>query len=425
MTVLHGDITMHELTSEQAVLGAILNAAWAWETEREHADPALAMLEPRDFYHYHHQVIWEAIQAVVTAGNPPTQVFVDDELIRTGKQDDALGSAYLVELQNAYWMERLYATNHARAVRTAGLQRRLAEAAQRGDMTGITAANQGLAAMGVIETDDYPTMREATASYFDAMGDDSTRLVRTGLGSLDRVLGGLRPGNLVVVGARPGVGKSAFGLTLAYHNAIRGNVPIGFLSLEMSTHEMLQRLIAMDANIATTEARNPSPAVVDALGRIAETSLYIRRPGSGVADVLAGAGPLVKQHGCQLIIIDYLQLLSGGSRSDNRAQDIATITRELKLFAQAQEVPVMLLSQLKRDSEDRNGPPRMADLAEGDAPARDADVVLLLHPDGDSNLQAVTPVELIVAKHRNGPTGSVPLKFVRKTTRFTETEWRA
>ena len=227
--------------------------------------------------------------------------------------------------------------------------------------------------------------------------------------------------------ARPGVGKSALGLTIAYQAAVRQGIPVAFLSLEMSTYEIMQRLIAMDANVSTLEARNPSGPVADAIGRIADTPLYIRRPGSTVGDVLAVAGPLVKQQGCQLVIIDYLQLMRGGGGKDtNRSQDIATITREVKLFAQIHQVPVMLLSQLKRDSEHRKGPPRLDDLAEGDAPARDADIVLLLDREAnDERPSAVEPMKLIVAKHRNGPTDIIDMQFVRKTTRFTEADWRS
>ncbi len=409
---------------EESLLGIVLSCGDAWSnTRQEHIEPALALVQVSDFTDWKYRAVWQAILDVHAAGHVPNLPAVHAELARTGAMDEYGGAVDLADWVIANSLRGDMAVSMARIVRTNALQRRLAEAAMTGDMDGIAAANQGLAALGVVETDDYPTMREAVDSYFESMGDDATRAVRTGIGGLDRVTGGFRPGNLIVVGARPGVGKSAFGLTIAYHNAIRGNVPVGFLSLEMSTHEMLQRLVAMEANIATTDARRPSEPVVSALGRIAETNLDIRRPGSSVMDVTASAGPLVRQHGCQLIIIDYLQLLSGGGRPDNRAQDIATITRELKLFAQAHEVPVMLLSQLKRDSEERSGPPRMADLAEGDAPARDADVVLLLHPDSDSNLEAVTPVDLIVAKHRNGPVGTVALNFQKKTTRFAERVW--
>lgn len=411
----------HDLQSEQAVLGALLAAGSNWTTDRDLADPALAMLEPGDFYRWAHQTIYRAMQGAVEAGNPPSMVFVVDALERSGTMDDALGETYLGELLAAFQWEMCYATEHARVVRTAGLQRRLGDAADTGDMAGITAATQGLAALGVSHADDYPSMREAAAAYFEMMGDESTSVVRSGLPSLDQNIGGLRPGNLIVTAARPGVGKSALGLTIAYHVAVRQSVPVAFLSLEMSHYEIMQRLIAMDASVSTQDARNPSGPVADAVGRLSDTPLYIKRPGASVAEVLAVAGPLVKQQGCKLVVIDYLQLMSGGGKSDNRAQDMATITREVKLFAQMHEVPVMLLSQLKRDSEDRNGLPRLSDIAEGDAPARDADVVLLLHrTNGNEERADVESIDLIIAKHRNGRTGAVQMQFVRETTQFRE-----
>lgn len=410
-----------ELGSEQAIIGATLHASWAWEQQRHYIDPALAMVEPRDFTRHAHQVIWSAIRRVVEAGNPPTLVFVDDELARAGDQHHTEGPAYLAELDAAGWPELHYATNHARCVRSQALYRRLAAAAASNDAAGITEASQALQALGAVDnSDEFPTMREVASSYFDMMGDDSTRAVRTGIGGLDRTTGGFRPGNLITIAARPAVGKSAIGITIAYNVAVRQRIPVGIISLEMSNPEIMQRLVAMDANVSTQEARTPSEAVVTSLGRMEDAPLYIRRPGSRLADVLAASGPLVAQYGCQMVIIDYLQLMSAGG--DSRPQDLAAITRELKNWAQAQEVPVIALAQLKRET-NHKGPPRLEDLAEGDAPARDSDIVLFLHPEEDSMLTAVQPVDLIIGKHRNGPMGSVGMQFNKKTTRFVETEW--
>lgn len=413
-------VSLYQLNSEQAVLGAILESAWAWQREREWAEPALAMLEPRDFATAAHGAIWKGIQAVVAAGNPPNLVFVDDELKKSDNVRLDPGPAYLAELGEAYWTERHYITNHARAIRTAALHRRLAEAAERRDDDAIREATQALTALGVVESgDEFPTMREVADKYFDMIGDESTSVVRVGIGGLDRTTGGFRPGNLVTVAARPAVGKSALGITMAYNVAVRQHIPVGFISLEMSTYEITQRLLAIDAGVSTQEARQMSDAVATALGRISEEPLYIRRPGSRLSDVLAACGPLVSQYGCKLVIIDYLQLMSAG-QSDSRPQDIAVITRELKNWAVSNEVAVVALAQLKRDTA---GIPKLEDLAEGDAPARDSDVVLLLHPDESTTVQASQPVDLIIAKHRNGPTGIVSMQFIRKSTRFLETEW--
>lgn len=410
-----------ELGSEQAVIGATLHASWAWEQQRHYIDPALAMVEPRDFTRHAHQVIWSAIQNVVSAGNPPTLVFVDDELHRSGDWQHTDGPTYLGELDAAAWTELHYVAGHARIVRERALYGRLAHAATRNDQDGISEASQALQALGAVDNgDEFPTMREVASSYFDMMGDDSTRVVRTGIGGLDRTTGGFRPGNLITIAARPAVGKSAMGLTIAYNAAVRQNVAVGLISLEMSTYEIMQRLLAMDANVSTMDARSMTEPVATAIGRIESKPLYIRRPGSRISDVLAAAGPLVTQYGCQLIIIDYLQLMSAGG--DNRPQELATITRELKNWAQAQSVPVIALAQLKRET-NHKGPPRLEDLAEGDAPARDSDIVLFLHPNDESAMNATQSVDLIIAKHRNGPMGSVGLQFNKKTTRFVETEW--
>lgn len=411
-----------ELGSEQAVIGATLHASWGWQQQREYIDPSLALLEPRDFTRYAHQVIWSAIRRVVEAGNPPTQVFVADALAQAGDDHLAEGPTYLGELDAAGWTELHYVTNHARLIREQALYRRLAAAAASNDANGINEASQALQALGAVDnSDEYPTMREVASSYFDMMGDDSTRAVRVGIGGLDRTTGGFQPGNLITIAARPAVGKSAIGITIAYNVACRQQIPVGLVSLEMSNPEIMQRLIAMDANVSTQEARTPFEKVATSLGRIEGMPLYIRRPGSRLTDVLAASGPLVTQYGCQLIIIDYLQLMTSG-QSDSRPQDLATITRELKNWAQAQEVPLVVLAQLKRDP-NHKGPPRLEDFAEGDAPARDSDIVLFLHPEDDSALTAVQPVDLIIGKHRNGPLGSVAMQFVKKTTRFVETEW--
>lgn len=414
--------TLYEINSEQAVLGATMEAAWAWKHEREWAEPALSMLETKDFTTAAHGAIWSAIQAVVAAGNPPNLVFVDDELMKAGSRRIDPGPAYLAELGEAYWIERHYIANHARAVRTAALHRRLAQSAADGDDDAIREAMQALQALGAVDnTDEFPTMREVADSYFDMIGDESTSVVRVGIGGLDRTTGGFRPGNLITIGARPAVGKSALGITMAYNVAVRQSVPVGFVSLEMSTYEITQRLLAIDAGVSTQEARQMTDKVATSLGRVSEAPLYIRRPGSKLQDVLAACGPLVAQHDCKVIIIDYLQLMSAGA-SDNRPQDIAAITRELKNWAVSQGVVVVVLAQLKRDT---SGVPTLADIAEGDAPARDSDIVLLLHPEEDASPTAVSPTKLIIAKHRNGPTDVIDLLFMRKTTRFVEREWRA
>lgn len=412
-------LRLYDLPCEQAVIGATLEAAWRWEIEREWAEAALAMLEPRDFSTYTHQIIWQAILSVVAQGNPPNLVFVDDELIRSGKHEDTDGPTYLQELGSHYWHERHYISQHARIVRTASLQRQLADAAMRGDMDDITTINQKLSALGINTSgDNFATLDDAINNYFEVMGESHSRGVKTGVPGLDRYTGGFHPGNLVGIAARPGVGKSAFGLSIAYHASIKNDVPGGFLSLEMSTNEIIQRLVAMEKNISTFDARDLTPDTVDGLGQLAGKSLYLRRPGASVGEVMAEAGELVGL-GCKYIVIDYLQLMNAGTKSDNRPQELAAITRQLKNFAQQSEVPVILLAQLKRDQQ-HGGAPRLEDIGDSDSLARDSDIVLFLNPQDAEGAQATIPVELLIAKHRNGPTGSVNMVFVRKTTRFFE-----
>lgn len=408
---------------EETLIGVVLACGDAWSnTRQEDITPVLAMVEAQDFTEWRHRAIWQAILNVHAAGHPPHLVMVHAELSRTGALDQYGGAVELVDCMTSNTLRGDIAIHLARIVRTDALHRRLAAAASQNDAEGIERATQALQALGVVDnSDQFPTMREVASSYFDMMGDDSTRVVRVGIGGLDRTTGGFRPGNLVTIGARPAVGKSAIGITIAYNVAIRQGIPVGVISLEMSNPEIMQRLIAMDANVSTQEARTPTEAVTSSLGRIDGTPLYIRQPGSRITDVLAAAGPLVTHYGCQLIIIDYLQLMTAG-QGDSRPQDLAVITRELKNWAQSQEVPLILLSQLKRETQHK-GPPRLEDFAEGDAPARDSDIVLFLHPDDEDNAQATQAVDLIIAKHRNGPTGKFAMQFVRKTTRFTEQAW--
>ncbi|MEY4338299.1 MAG: replicative helicase [Actinomycetota bacterium] len=427
----------HNLSAEESLLGALLLSR---EVVGNVAEQGLLV---EHFYKPAHQHIYSAIRGLMSGGQPIDVVTVADELRRNGLLDDIGGAAALNELQNAT-PAISNANRYAKIVQDTALLRRLISVA--GEITELA----------YMEPDDVTkALDEAESKVFEIAEDrvvDSTRVVSdlmspameklqaayergsaitgtaTGLNDLDEILSGLQPSTLNIVGARPAMGKTALGLGIATHVAKTTNKAVLVFSLEMGHDEMAQRILSSEAEVESQRLRTGRLQETDwtkigrAINRL-EIPLYLDdNPRVTVMEIRAKARRYKARHGeLGLIMIDYLQLMTGGPNAENRQLEVSEISRGLKILARELEVPIIALSQLSRSLEARaDKRPMLADLRESGSLEQDADVVMFLYRDEVYNRdsQDKAAAELIVAKHRSGPTGVARLVFRGQYTKF-------
>ena len=427
----------HNLDAEASLLGAMLLSRDAVGVALERG------VHPDEFYKPAHRHIYDAIRSLNTGGEPVDPVTVADELRRAGLLDMAGGLDGLLAMQNAT-PAISSADRYAKIVRDTARLRKL-----------IGAASE-IAEIAYGEPDDVErALDEAESRIFNVSesqtGDNSERIdlliqqtmekledrfnskdvitgVPTGYTDLDRVLLGLQPGTLNIVGARPAMGKSAFALGIAVHVAQQLNQPVLFFSLEMGKAELAQRILASEARVDGTVLRTGRPTPNDwtkighAVGRLDVPLIIDDSAGTTVGQIRAKARRTFSREGSlALIVIDYLQLMGGDGRPENRQLEVSEISRKLKLLAREFNVPVLALSQLSRQLESRTDKrPTLSDLRESGALEQDADVVMFLYRaeiyDPDPNLKGYAEVN--VAKHRAGPLGQARLAWLASYTRF-------
>jgi replicative DNA helicase len=427
----------HNLHAEESLLGAMLLA-------RDAIAAAVETCNTDDFYKPAHAHIFDAITTLYSQGEPADPVTVADELSRAGLLTATGGLPALISLQ-ADTPATTNAARYARIVEEHALLRRL-----------IAVAGE-IAEMGYSVPDDVAaTMDRAESLVFDVaerrvtdslkslktlLGESLDRLellfdrgetitgVPTGYLDLDERLFGLQPSSLVIVGARPAMGKTSFALGLAAHAAVEARVPTLVFSLEMAHEELTQRLLVAEARVESGRIRNGRladsdwPKISQAIARLGDAPLFIDdNPNLTVMEMRAKARRLkAREGGLGLIVVDYLQLMSSRATAENRQIEVSSISRGLKILARELEVPVVALSQLSRNLEMRaDKRPMLADLRESGSLEQDADVVLFLYRDEIYNPESADrgTAEVIVAKHRNGPTGKLQLAFLDHYTRF-------
>jgi replicative DNA helicase len=396
-----------------------------------------------DFYKPTHGHVFEAILSLYERGEPADPVTVADELRRVDLLEAVGGGAVLISLQ-ANTPATSNAARYARIVEEHALLRRLigvaGEIAEMGysvpeDIEQVVDDAETLV-FGVAQRRTVDTLRPIRDLLEDSLDrleemfgrGESITGVPTGYADLDDRLAGLQPSNLVVVGARPGMGKTSFALGIVAHAAMEARTPVLFFSLEMSHPEISQRLLSAEARVDATRLRNGRlqesdwPKITHAIGRLAEAPIFVDdNPNISVMDIRAKARRMKSREGLGLIIVDYLQLMTGRSRAENRQVEISEISRNLKVLARELSVPVIALSQLSRNLETRTDKrPVLADLRESGAIEQDADVVLFIYRDELYNAESADrgTAEIILAKHRNGPTGKTQLAFLDHYTRF-------
>ncbi len=424
--------------AEEAVLGSIL-------INPEAMLEVASFLQPSDFFIVRNQWVYEAICAVQERGEAIDNLTVIQELQSRNQLESIGGSAYITRLINNT-PTHIHAETYGRIVERAAIRRRLLSAA--GEIAQV--ALEENAEIGDVIDHAESTLfavterrqrREmipiqiAASEYFDRIEflynhQDEPLGLPTGFTDLDHLLGGLQRSDLCIVAARPGVGKTSFMLSIALNAARQGAGRIAIYSMEMSTEQLIQRLISAETNINSQKLRLGNldefewGKFVEATGRLSNLSLFMDdTPAMSVPQMRTKSRRLYREHGLDLVIVDYLQLMSGGvSRNENRVQEISAISRGLKELARELNVPVLAAAQLSRAVEQRaDKRPQLSDLRESGSIEQDADIVMFIYRDDmyDENSERQNQADIIVAKHRNGPTGVITLFFRKEITQFT------
>lgn len=431
------------LEAERAVLGSIL------------IDPDAGVqiggnLSAGDFFNQKNAWVYEAIQALNERWEPIDLVTLADELESNGHLSDIGGLAYLVGLNDAT-PTGLHVMHHAKIVKDASAKRNAIQAASKiaemaydpayGSISVIEEAERLLYGLSEVRREDEPRhVGEIATSVLDRIEYISTNPdvrvgLPTGFKGLDNALGGLQRGNLIIVAARPGMGKSSLAASIALNTGKQFGARVGFFSLEMSNEELVQRLMSIESGIDSRRLRagdiagdDEYAALYRAADTLASTSIYIDdTPALSVATLRSKARRLHAEHGLDLLIVDYMQLMTGQGtgRSENRQQEISYISRSLQALSRELNIPVLALSQLSRAVEQRaDKRPVLSDLRESGAIEQDASVVMFIYREDyyieDTDRQNIA--DIIVAKHRHGSTGAVSLYFRKELTQFNDLE---
>ncbi|MCZ6916630.1 MAG: replicative DNA helicase [Gemmatimonadetes bacterium] len=429
--------------AEQAVLGAML-------LDQDAALKAAELLVDDAFHKEAHRRIFRSMTAIVEKNDVLDPVVLRDELERRNDLEAIGGIDYISVLLDVV-PTAANVEFHARIVKNKALLRRLIDVGtgivqasydgreEIGDLLDLAeqkifevSFERGTQEVVRIKEMMWETMERIEARY---RGDESVQGVRSGFTDLDEMTNGFQRSDLIIVAARPSMGKTSFCLDVAANAAIDGQVPVAIFSLEMSREQLAERLLASESFVDLQKLRTGKlrdedfPRLSGAAGRLGSAKIWIDdTPALGLLELRSKARRMKAEYDIGMIIIDYLQLMQGPSKSESRQQEISFISRSLKALARELRIPVMALSQLSRAPEQRGGDrrPMLSDLRDSGAIEQDADLVLFLYRAemyaghlSDQELEGKEGIaELIISKHRNGPTGSVTLTFNKTCTRF-------
>ena len=409
----------HSLEAEVSVLGACLISKDAVIT-------VLELLKPDDFYRNAHRVVFEAVQALASANEPVDAVTVTEWLARHARLDEVGGAAALYDLTDQV-PTAANAGYYARVVRDRSLLRKLIDAGGRVVQLGYEPTDDALATVDRAESIVYDHAQFERLELLSKEKSEVTGLA-TGFDDLDRLTAGLQRQNLVIIAARPSMGKSGLALGISEYVAIDKRKPVLLFSLEMSKSEIVNRMLSSQARIDSARLRTGRledvhwRALGEALGRMSDAPLYIDdTPSITMLEIRAKARRLKQRVGLELVVVDYLQLMSSNKRTENRVNEVAEFSRGLKMLAKELDVPVIALSQLSRQPESRTDKrPMLSDLRESGSIEQDADIVSFIYRDEvyDADSPDKGIAELIVAKHRNGAVGKVQLAFLAHYAKF-------
>jgi replicative DNA helicase len=425
-----------DVIAEQSVLGGML-------LSKDAISEVVEILRERDFYRPAHELIYDAIIDLYSRGEPADPVTVSAELTKRGDLTRAGGAPYLHTLISSV-PTAANASYYAKIIRERAIMRRLVEAGTKIVQLGYTvegevddAVNAAQAEVHAVTerraAEDYIQLSELLPAAFDEIEKISSGVmgegVKSGFKDLDALTHGFHPGNMIVLAARPAVGKSTLGLDIARYASIhKGDTSVIF-SLEMSRSEITMRMLSAEARVPLNNIRAGSltdeewARMARRMGEISEAPMFIDdSPNLSLMEIRAKARRLKQRHNLKLIVIDYLQLMTSGKRVENRQQEVSEFSRQLKLLAKELNVPVIAISQLNRSPEQRSDKkPMLSDLRESGSIEQDADVVILLHRDDLYDQQNRSgEADLIVAKHRNGPTRTITVSAQLHFARFTD-----
>lgn len=440
----------HDIAAEEAVIGSLLLGG-------ENVYEVATFLEPGDFFREANAWLYQSCLSLYQRNEAINQVTVAQELARQDRLEAVGGAAHLIHLLSIV-PTPLHIRHYAQIVHRLAVMRRLIAAAGQIAAIGYEAGPDVDGALNRAEDvlfrlrhgqspRDFVHVRQVLDQYFEEAAPvahpqdgQGLRQVFTGFGRLDEFLGGLQPADLVILGARPSMGKTSLVLTIARNAAFKPQqARVAIFSLEMSRQSLVQRFLSMQSGVDTKRVRlgmhteEEEARIMDATGILSEASIYVDdSPQLRPVEMRSKARRLHFERGIDLIIVDYLQLLQGEGRTDNRVQEVSEVSRSLKALARELNVPVLAVSQLSRAVEWRaSHRPQLSDLRESGSIEQDADVVLFIHREelfykSEEEWEKVHPekeyprgqAEVIIAKHRNGPTGELTLWFEARTAEF-------
>jgi replicative DNA helicase len=428
----------HDLLAEQSAIGGML-------LSKDAVADVIESVRAIDFYMPRHEIIFDAILSLYSHGEPTDVITVTDELMKTGELSRAGGADYLHTLTGIV-PTAANAGYYADIVAEKAVLRRLVEAGTRIVQMGyasegevVDLVNNAQAEIygvtGGVEAEDFIPLSVAVETAVEEIDaakgrDGSMTGVPTGFSELDALTNGLHGGQLIIIAARPALGKSTLALDIARAASIKHDMPSIFFSLEMGRSEIAMRLLSAETAVPLQSMRKGTvdtrdwTTIAATRGRINDAPLYIDdSPNMTLVEIRAKCRRLKQKVGLKMVIIDYLQLMTSGKRVESRQQEVSEFSRALKLLAKELQVPVIALSQLNRGPEQRaDKMPALSDLRESGSLEQDADMVILLHRESayEKENPRAGEADLIVAKHRNGPTATVTVAFQGHFSRFTD-----
>ncbi len=431
-----GRIPPHNVEAEQAVLGCMLLDADVIPTVTE-------LIKSTDFYRDDHREICEAIIDIVEKAGPVDIITVSEQLQHRGTLDAVGGLDYLASITSAV-PTTANARHYAKIVEEKSLLRKLIKAASEISGMSYEASEEAAYVLDKAEKSIFDILERRSTQGFthikDVLLETFNRLeelynsksfitgVPTGFTDLDFKTAGLQNSDLILIAARPGMGKTAMALNIAQYAAVQKHVPVALFNLEMSKDQLVNRMLCSEVMVDSHKMRTGKlddddwNKIAQALAPLSEAPIYIDdTPGISVMDIRAKCRRLKLERNLGLVVIDYLQLMQGRGKAESRQQEVAEISRSLKILAKELNVPVITMSQLSRGPESRTDHrPMLSDLRESGAIEQDADIVMFLYRDDYYNpdTEKKNIAEVIIAKHRNGSTGTVELRWFGEYTKF-------
>jgi replicative DNA helicase len=435
-------IPPHSIEAESSVLGGLLLDNGAWDRMGD-------LLVDGDFYRHEHKLIYAAIGALINASKPADVITVFEQLQNLGKAEEVGGLSYLNSLAQ-YVPSASNIRRYAEIVRERSILRKLVSAS---DEIATNALNtQGKSVDKILDEAEqkifnigeegsrmkqgFQSMESLVVELLDRVSEmaenpNDITGVRTGFYEFDKMTSGLQPGDMIVLAARPSMGKTSLAINIAEHVALNEGLPVAVFSMEMGASQLAVRIVGSIGRIDQGHLRTGKltdeewPRLTEAIEKLRNVSLHIdETPGLTTSELRANSRRLARQYGrLGLIVVDYLQLMSVSSsmNDENRATAVGEISRGLKMLAKELKCPVIALSQLSRGVESRTDKrPMMSDLRESGAIEQDADLIMFIYRDDYYNKDSKEPgvAEVIISKHRNGPTGTVKLAFLKPLTKF-------